>query len=79
MQRRYGDPELRAGVASVAERAQRLGQALDELEGVMVDGRGFVPRVARDSALMVAVQRVQAQIDSLRNAGLGFAARMLLP
>ncbi len=79
MQRRYQDPELQAGLASVAQRAQRLGQALDDLERVVANGRGFVPRVARDSALGVAVQGVQAQIDSLRNAGLGFAARMVLP
>jgi len=76
---RYQDPELRAGVASVAERAQRLSQALDGLERMLVEGRGFIPRAARDSALAVAVAGVQAQIDSLRAAGLGFAARMVLP
>lgn len=79
MQARYGDPELQAGAASVATRARRLGVALERLEGSLADGRGFIGRSARDSAIPMAVQGVQAQIDSLRAAGLGFALRMILP
>lgn len=79
MQARYGDPELRAGAASVATRARRLGVALEGLEERMAEGRGFIPRAAQDSAIPVAIRGVQAQIDSLTNAGLGFALRMILP
>lgn len=80
MSARYQDPELRAGVDAVALRTQRLGQTLDELQANMAEGGGgFIPRAARDSALAVAIQGVQAQIDSLRAAGLGFAVRMILP
>lgn len=80
MSARYQDPELRAGIESVSLRAQRLGQTLDELQTNMAEGGGgFIPRAARDSALAVAIQGVQAQIDSLRAAGLGFAAEMVLP
>lgn len=77
---RYQDPELTAGIESVSARAQRLGQALDALQTNMAEGGGgFIPRAARDSALAVAIEGVQAQIDSLRAAGLGFAAEMILP
>lgn len=79
MQERYGDPELRAGADSVATRAQRLGVALERLEAQMAEGRGFIPRAAQDSAITVAIRGVQAQVDSLTNAGLGFALRMILP
>lgn len=79
MSARYQDPELRAGVEAVALRTQRLGQTLDELQSQMVEGGGgFITRAARDSALAVAVKGVQAQIDSLQAAGLGFAVRMIL-
>lgn len=80
MSARYQDPELSGGIESVSLRAQRLGQALDELQTNMAEGGGgFIPRAARDSALAVAIQGVQAQIDSLRAAGLGFAVEMILP
>lgn len=80
MSARYQDPELRGGIESVSLRAQRLGQALDELQTNMAEGGGgFIPRSARDSALAVAIRKVQAQIDSLRAAGLGFALEMILP
>lgn len=80
MSARYQDPELRAGIESVAVRAQRLGQTLDELETHLAEGGGgFIPRASRDSALAVAIQGVQAQIDSLTADGLGFAIEMIMP
>lgn len=79
MQDRYTDGELQAGAASVGARARRLGLALERLEGSLAEGRGFIGRSARDSAIPLAVRGVQAQIDSLRAAGMGFALRMILP
>ncbi len=49
------------------------------LEQRLAEGGGMMSRVARDSALAVAVAGVQAQIDSLRAEGMGFALRMLTP
>lgn len=79
MAERYADPALTARVATVAVRADRLGRELADLERALAEGDGVLGRMARDSALTVAIHGVQAQIDSLRAAGLGFALRMLAP
>lgn len=76
---RYGDPELRRSLTGVGQRARDLGTALDELEQHLTVGPGVLGRMQSDSAIEVAIQGVQAQIDSLRAAGMGFALRMFLP
>lgn len=76
---RYGDPELRSGVAELGRRAERLQSELAELEQRLAEGGGMVSRMRRDSAIAVAIAGVQAQIDSLRAEGMGFALRMFLP
>lgn len=77
--RRFGDPEMRRGVAAVDQRAERLMSALQELERQLATGDGMLGRMQRDSAIAVAIAGVQAQIDSLRAEGLGFALRMFRP
>ena len=77
--RRYGDPEMRRSVAAVAQRADRLTASIEELERRLEAGEGVLGRMQRDSAIAVALKRVQAQIDSLRAEGLGFALRMVVP
>ena len=42
-------------------------------------GGGTLDRLARDSALQVAVRRVQAQVDTLRQEAASIALRMVLP
>lgn len=76
---RYGDPELQEAVASLAQRADHVGLALEEMERRISEGGGVLTRMRRDTALAVAIARVQAQIDTLSAAGLGFALRMILP
>lgn len=76
---RFGDPEMRRSVAAVGERADRLAAALEELEEGLAAGDGALGRMQRDSAIAVAIGAVQAQIDSLRAEGLGFALRMFRP
>lgn len=76
---RYGDPEMREGMAALGQRAEEVGFTLDELERRLGQGDGFLTRMGRDSALAVALSGVQAQIDSLSAAGIGFALRMFLP
>lgn len=76
---RYGGGELRSSAGSFAERAERLRVALDALDRRLTEGGGMASRMSRDSALLVAMEGVQAQVDSLRAEGLGFALRMLKP
>lgn len=78
---RYGDEdgELRRSAAALSERADRLAAVMTTLEQRLAESGGMMSRAARDSALAVAVAGVQAQIDSLRAEGMGFALRMLTP
>jgi hypothetical protein len=78
---RYGaaDGELARSGEALMARADRLGEALDRLEARLAAGDGVLTRAARDSALAVALSRVQAQVDSLRAEGMGFGLRMIVP
>lgn len=76
---RYGDPEMGESVAALGQRAEHVGAELSELQRRLGEGDGFLTRMGRDSALAVAITGVQAQIDSLSAAGIGFALRMFLP
>lgn len=77
--RRFGDPEMRRAVAALDQRAERLMSAVQELERRLAAGDGMLGRMPQDSAIAVAIAGVQAQIDSLRAEGLGFALRMFRP
>ena len=80
---RYADgaaPDgLPAAMSRAMGRADRIQEELATLQARMEDGGGFLPRMQRDSAVMVAVRGVQAQIDSLASEALSIGLRMVVP
>lgn len=87
--RRYGPPGGDEGTADevglptalrdLRLRADAVGQQLETLRTRLDRGEGFIPRMQQDSALVVAMRGVQAQIDSLTAEALSIGLRMLLP
>jgi ABC-type transporter Mla subunit MlaD len=79
---RYG-PDLEDGLAvhleRLAARSRNVQSALAALEAHMDTGDGFIGRVQQDTALQVAVRRVQLQIDSLVAEAYAIGFRMFLP
>ncbi|HUE76814.1 MAG TPA: MlaD family protein [Longimicrobiales bacterium] len=74
-----GNGELGGALRSLSARVTALQGDLDALSARMEEGGGVLDRLARDSALQVAIRGVQAQLDSLRQEGASIALRMMLP
>lgn len=71
--------ELNVALRSLSARVSTLQRDLDALGARMEAGGGVLDRMARDSALQVAIRGVQAQLDSLRQEGASIALRMMVP
>ena len=74
-----GDGPLATGLEELGERSRRLDEALAVLQERVAEGDGVLPRARRDSALAVAVRRVQVQLDSLTANLQALAVEALLP
>lgn len=71
--------ELTSAVSSVLARVEELQTELETLQARLGGGSGTLARMQQDSALQVAIQGVQAQIDSLMTEAMSLGFRMLLP
>jgi hypothetical protein len=60
-----GRRELTRALAGVNARARSLSASIARLQAHLAESNGFLPRSARDSALIHAVARVRTEIDSL--------------
>lgn len=75
-----GGSELARSLASLNDRVAAVSAELDALnERAAATGGGTLDRMARDSAIQVAIGRLQAQLDTLRQEGASIALRMFLP
>jgi ABC-type transporter Mla subunit MlaD len=60
-----GRRDLTRALAGVNARARSLSASIARLQAQLAESNGFLPRSARDSALVHAVARVRMEIDSL--------------
>ena len=75
-----GGSELTRALDSLKARVAAVTSELDALnERAAATGGGTLDRMARDSAIQVAIGRLQAQLDTLRQEGASIALRMFLP
>lgn len=72
-----GEQELVAALGSLRQRVERLREDVDGLAGER--GGGILTRMARDSAITVAIRGVQAQMDSVRAEAASILRRMMIP
>ncbi len=70
---------LREPLLDLGRQATELGVSVDSLQDRLRSGTGIVARIQRDSALLHAVQRLRAQVDSMVANASGLAVRMFLP
>lgn len=74
-----GEPGMAASLHGLSDRVASLRADVDALSARMRAGGGLLDRMARDSALQVAVHGVQAQMDTLRAEAMSILRRMILP
>lgn len=58
---------LQPAAERLGRRAELVIASISEIEALVQDRRGFVPRAADDAAIEHAIERLRAQIDSLVN------------
>lgn len=73
-----GNAELATSLEALRTRVAAVRSDLDRLSGGL-EGGGIFDRMARDSAIQVAVRGVQAQMDTLRQEAASIVRRMVLP
>ena len=73
------DAELTVALDRLSTRSESLRSEIARLMTRLEEGQGMLGRMAKDSALAVAITGVQAQVDTLRSEAMSILKRMFLP